>query len=130
MNLDGIAGPCDVPPVLEVGTLVEMAGMKGVVTDVEADCWHDFPVEIRFESGLVVTFTSDGKQFKQQKHSLLKVIGKKPVKVKKWLWAVQCVTGESPWKLTDTYMNELECIIRHRLDKRVKIEESEREFEQ
>lgn len=87
-QIDGCAGPIDqkTAPLLEVGSRVDYAGMEGTVISIDEDVWHEFPVSIKFDNGLVIVFTADGKQFRQQKHSLLKVIGQAPVMVKKWQW--------------------------------------------
>jgi hypothetical protein len=114
-ELDGIGGSCEEKSggmrPLEVGDVVDYGGMTGQVINDEGDVWHEFPIHIKFDTGYVLHFTRDGRQFKHQTYSLLKFLGKKDVMVKKWQFLIKQRHRGGIWvatdHLTDKEFNEI-----------------------
>lgn len=95
--IDGVTGPT--PLVLELGDRIDYGGMIGTVELIEDDCWHEFPVKIKFDEGATMHFTADGRQFLQQRVSLLKIIGKVKPKKKYWRWVFE--DAQDGWVVTE-----------------------------
>jgi hypothetical protein len=106
MSIDGVSGPITETLRLELGDIIDYGGMIGTVVEIDEHAWHDMGVKVRFTEGYEMTFTRDGKQFLRQKHSLLKVIGKKEIKTKKWHWVWKGFGGK--WHISDTPLTERE----------------------
>lgn len=111
-NLDGVSGQTtdEVALKLTVGDRVDFGGMEGTVRAIDELRWDGFPVLIEFDSGYKMHTTLDGKTYSQQKHSVLKVIGKENRKLtKKYVYAVKYSGDE--WKIADVYLTETEALL-------------------
>lgn len=103
MNNDGISGPevnhtVIIPPpslTLTLGDRVDIDGMLGTVISHDPTVWHGWPITVKTDSGRDILLTEDGRMYPEQTRTTVKVIGKTPVKIKRWQWLQKsAMTGE------------------------------------
>lgn len=127
--MDGVAGPVDAESTLklEEGMRVSWCGMEGTVISVDETVWHGWPVTVKFDCGREILYLRDGRQYEEQTEPCIKVIGKVPVKVKRWQWLIVNKNGKKVVTVS-TYTQEEVNSIYHRVIK--KIDETEQEYDQ